>query len=177
MRKVIIRKIFCKGTRHEGRSWEEVIWHISCSVMTRQLILWVSFFVHGSQKERKREVLVLVMVKWYLESSWASTSIWAALFLFFCYFYKYWGQEKSFSAFLLFHLFGIPCIGANAFTSFIWIFYIKSRLLFMVASLMSHFSFLYFSFNSLECYKGIKSTSVDVSRTSGCSLSSVFSAL
>lgn len=100
------KKNFLQG--HEGRSWEEFIWHISCSVMTRQLILWVSFFVHGSQKERKREVLVLVMVKWYLESSWASTSIWAALFLFlfFCYFYKYWGQEKSFSAFFLFHLFG-----------------------------------------------------------------------
>lgn len=105
------------------------------------------------------------------------TPIWAAFFFF--RFLESLGQRKklidslsiSSPSFFLIYL-ELLYIGVKAVTSLLWICSAKSGVLYVVASLMSHFSYLYASFNSLNCYKGIKLTFVDVSRTSDCSLSS-----
>lgn len=86
-------------------------------------------------------------------------------------------QASMYSASFLVVCLALTHTGAKAATSRLWIFSTKSGVLYIVHSQMSHFSFFYFTFNSLEWYKGIKSTFVNVSRPSGCSLNSAFPAV
>lgn len=124
-------------------------------------------------RQRKRGICGVHAVQELLR---VFTPVWAVFFFF--RFLENLGQREKLTdslsmsspSFFLIYL-ELFNIGVKAVTRLLWICSAKSQILYVVAFLMSHFSFLYVSFNSLKCYKGIKLTFVDASRTSGCSLS------